>query len=223
MFMGLFDKKFQPFTERPLIQDPRKQFLKKKHTHYKISCNNLCRGQIITEDAIKMVNHTKTLVCKSLTGKLLRMKVNNFYQRIKVHDETWKFLQQTNSQQLTHNQEKITKQMLFDKLQEKDLEEIKHKERLERSMRSSQKSNESRAGSDLNKSLDSSYSGGTSHNITHNNTILVMKSFEPSKYASDFPTNQVPSHITIRDKNETDIAQPNVNFTTFQFNTSYDK
>lgn len=44
------------------------------------------------EDAIGMVNYTKTVKCKSSTGILLKMKVTDFYDRIKVNGETWSLI-----------------------------------------------------------------------------------------------------------------------------------
>lgn len=65
---------------------PRKQKFQHK-------CCILGRGQLIgEEDAIGMVNYTKTVKCKSAEGSLLEMSVSDFYDRIKVNGETWSLI-----------------------------------------------------------------------------------------------------------------------------------
>ena len=48
------------------------------------------------------------------------MKVKEFYSVVKLHDETWKFLQETNAQKLTYHPETVAQTMLFSKLKESD-------------------------------------------------------------------------------------------------------
>ena len=47
------------------------------------------------EDAIKMMNYTKTVKCKSQTGELLSMTTQEFFMRIKSNEESWKYICET--------------------------------------------------------------------------------------------------------------------------------
>ena len=83
------------FESRPLAEAPipNLQKIKKKMKQFNVQCKNLGRGQIISEDAVNGVKHTKTFKCKSLNGILLEMPVEDFYQRIKRdHEDTWRLI-----------------------------------------------------------------------------------------------------------------------------------
>ena len=47
------------------------------------------------EDAAAMRNYTTSVRCVSQSGILLAIKTSDFYQRIKVNDETWKYIIKT--------------------------------------------------------------------------------------------------------------------------------
>jgi hypothetical protein len=67
----------------------------KKVYKFNQRCCIIGRCQLIgAEDAVALVNHTKTVRCISDKGILLQMEVKDFFQRIKqVNEQTWKFIQ----------------------------------------------------------------------------------------------------------------------------------
>lgn len=77
------------------IKDPAKGFVKKSQNYYSIPFKNLCKGNIISEDAVGNFVHSKTLRCKSLNGVLLHMNVSAL-KHIKDHPETWEYIKFTN-------------------------------------------------------------------------------------------------------------------------------
>ena len=44
------------------------------------------------DDAAFGSKYTKTVCCKSFGGEVLAMNLSDFLVRVKLHDETWKFI-----------------------------------------------------------------------------------------------------------------------------------
>ena len=67
---------------------------KKQPKKYEFKVSIICKGQMIgDEDAIGARDHTTSVKCKSTTGELLEMTIQNFYQRIKgTSDDSWKIM-----------------------------------------------------------------------------------------------------------------------------------
>jgi len=101
---------------KPQAPVPKFQKIKNITNKFNVKVKLLGKGQIISEDAVNKVDHTKTFKCKSLTGVLLVMPVLDFYQRIKRdHEDTWKLIREINEKKHVKNPERIAQDMLFTK------------------------------------------------------------------------------------------------------------
>eukprot|EP00347_Sterkiella_histriomuscorum_P003283 403364882 len=76
----------------------------------------LGRGDMIgEEDAINQRDYTCTVKCNSLNGTLLAIKIQDFYQRIKTNQDTWKQIQNKGTQKEFTTINSINKQYTLDK------------------------------------------------------------------------------------------------------------